>query len=113
MVLTQVNQMRQTKTTPPGRRRPTLLPLINFLVGVADVGRLNGTDPFTFNQLSLSSLMLGTNEITVVSKPNSFSSPMQCDSVSITPDPGKATYNSSAKKWSLRGIMLAKIDQSR
>ncbi|GIX89279.1 hypothetical protein CEXT_92781 [Caerostris extrusa] len=57
--------------------------------------------------------MSGGKEITVVSKPNSFSSPMQCDSLSITHDPDRATYNSSAKKRSLRGIMLAKIDHSR
>ncbi|GIX89295.1 hypothetical protein CEXT_92841 [Caerostris extrusa] len=85
--------MRQTKIISPGRTRPTLLPVINFLVGVTDVWE--------------------DKEITAVSKPNSFSSPMQCDSLSITPDPAKATYNSSAKKWSLRGITLAKIDCSR
>ncbi|GIX89286.1 hypothetical protein CEXT_92811 [Caerostris extrusa] len=87
MLLTQVKQMRQTKMISPGRTRLTLLPLINFLVG---------------------SLMWGGKEITAVSKPNSFSSTMQCDSVSITPDPGRATYN-NIRKETERGIMLAKI----
>ncbi|GIX89289.1 hypothetical protein CEXT_92821 [Caerostris extrusa] len=56
--------------------------------------------------------MLGGKEITAVQ--NLIHSHLRCkfDSVSLTLDPGRATYNSSAKKWSLRGIMLAKIGHS-